>query len=112
MIKRAKLGLTILALGILLAACGGGQEAAPAQPPVEAPTAAPTMAPVAEPEVVEKEAPVAAETGTDLPAPTVEPTPAAPAPVDWLTTVTVEGDYYILGNPAAPVRLLDYSDFL
>ena len=107
-----KVGLTILALGILLTACGGGQEVAPAQPPVEAPTAAPTAAPVAEPEVVEKAAPVAVETVADPPAPTVEPTPAAPEPVDWLTTVTVDGDYYILGNPAAAVRLLDYSDFL
>ena len=31
---------------------------------------------------------------------------------DWLNTAAVEGDYYILGNPAAPVRLTDYSDFL
>ena len=32
--------------------------------------------------------------------------------IDWLSTVTVDGDYYILGNPNAPIRLIDYSDFL
>jgi hypothetical protein len=36
----------------------------------------------------------------------------ANAPTDWATTATLEGDYYVLGNPAAPVRLIDYSDFL
>lgn len=37
---------------------------------------------------------------------------AMPTAVDWLATVTIEGDYYILGNPNAPIRLIDYSDFL
>jgi hypothetical protein len=38
---------------------------------------------------------------------------AEPVPLpDWLTTVTVVGDYYILGNPDAPIRLVDYGDFL
>ena len=38
---------------------------------------------------------------------------AGDAPVtDWTDVVTVEGDYFIRGNPAAPVRLVDYSDFL
>lgn len=32
--------------------------------------------------------------------------------VDWLQVVTVEGDYYWLGNPNAAVRLIDFSDFL
>jgi hypothetical protein len=40
--------------------------------------------------------------------PTVLPT----VPVDWTETVTVEGDFYVLGNPAAPILLIDYSDFL
>ena len=108
-----KLGLTLaaLGLGILLAACGGGQEAAPAQAAV--PTQLPVeVQPVVEPEVVEKAEPVTVETVADQPAATVEPIAAAPEPVDWLTTVTVEGDYYVLGNPAASVRVLDYSDFL
>ena len=32
--------------------------------------------------------------------------------VDWLTTTTVEEERYILGNPNAPIRLIDFSDFL
>jgi len=117
-----KLGMTILALGILLTACGGGQEGAPAQaavptqPPVEvqpvAPTTAPTEAPVAEVTVVEKDESATPVVVVDLPTATPEPEGVAPASADWLTTVTVDGDYYVLGNPAAPVRLLDYSDFL
>jgi hypothetical protein len=31
---------------------------------------------------------------------------------DWSHTATVDGDLYVLGNPAAPIRLIDYSDFL
>jgi protein-disulfide isomerase len=31
--------------------------------------------------------------------------------VDWTTTASVDGDYYVLGNPQAPVRLTDFSDF-
>jgi hypothetical protein len=34
------------------------------------------------------------------------------AAVDWLRTASVEGGLYVLGNPAAPLRLTDYSDFL
>jgi hypothetical protein len=40
----------------------------------------------------------------------VEPPTATPG--DWANTASVEGDYYLLGNPAAPIRLVDYSDFL
>ncbi len=40
-----------------------------------------------------------------------EPT-ATTAPADWSTVATLEGDYVILGNPAAPIRLVDYSDFM
>ena len=41
------------------------------------------------------------------------PTPEAVAEaVDWTTTASVDGDYYVLGNPNAPIRLIDFSDFL
>jgi protein-disulfide isomerase len=40
----------------------------------------------------------------------VEPASAAPV-TDWTRVVTVEGDYFVLGNPAAPVRLVDFSNF-
>lgn len=52
----------------------------------------------------------------------LRPTPAAvqedPTPepvaetVDWTSTASIEGDYYVRGNPNAPIRLIDYSDFL
>jgi hypothetical protein len=35
-----------------------------------------------------------------------------PETSDWSHTATVDGDLYVLGNPAAPIRLIDYSDFL
>jgi PBP1b-binding outer membrane lipoprotein LpoB len=31
---------------------------------------------------------------------------------DWSHTASVDGDLYVLGNPAAPIRFIDYSDFL
>jgi protein-disulfide isomerase len=31
---------------------------------------------------------------------------------DWAVTATVDGDLYVLGNPDAPIRFIDYSDFL
>jgi hypothetical protein len=37
--------------------------------------------------------------------------PTATPPPNWLKSASIEGDYYLLGNPAAPVRLVDYSDF-
>lgn len=57
-------------------------------------------------------------------APALTPTPVAEAgePVatlspaqestDWTQVAGVEGDLYVLGNPDAPVRIIDYSDFL
>ncbi len=35
-----------------------------------------------------------------------------PESVDWLQVASKEGDLYVLGNPNAPIRLVDYSDFL
>ena len=32
--------------------------------------------------------------------------------VDWLQVAGKEGDLYVLGNPNAPIRMVDYSDFL
>jgi protein-disulfide isomerase len=37
---------------------------------------------------------------------------SATEPTNWLATVTVDGTSYILGNPKAPIRLVEYSDFL
>ena len=48
---------------------------------------------------------------------TITPTATAAAiegaeVVDWLQVAGKEGDLYVLGNPNAPIRLVDYSDFL
>lgn len=65
-----------------------------------------TQQPVTTPEIATA-APVLVP--TDTPSVAEE---ASQAPTDWLTTVTVEDGLYILGNPNAPIRLIDYSDFL
>ena len=67
--------------------------------PTDAPTEAPTAAPA---ELVEPTA-TPTETPTETP---------VPEPEDWRDTVTVEGDFFVRGNPAAPIRLVDYSDFM
>ncbi len=103
---RASLLLSMLALA-------GCTAARPESPPVAASVApAPTAS---------------AGTATGAPAPspptpTVVPEatiaqeePAAEAPdaqVAWADVATVDGDYYVRGNPAAPIRLIDFSDFL
>jgi hypothetical protein len=48
-------------------------------------------------------------TETSVPTPTLTPTPEP----DWLNTVGRTGDNRIyLGDPVAPVTLIDYSDFM
>ena len=44
-------------------------------------------------------------------APAVVETASAAPVTDWTQVVTAEGDYFVLGNPAAPVRLVDFSNF-
>ena len=45
--------------------------------------------------------------------PTVEPSPEPESEeTDWTQTAGIDGDYYVLGNPAAPIRLIDFSDFM
>ena len=66
--------------------------------------------PAATPEAVATEAAVSEEA---ILVPTVEPAPEPEIEVaDWTQTAGIDGDYYILGNPAAPVRLIDFSDFM
>lgn len=89
----------------LLTACGAPQ--APASAGSDTPSAIPPPTEVAAappPPPTDTPAPIATDT------PTVEPPTATPG--DWANTASVEGDYYLLGNPAAPIRLVDYSDFL
>lgn len=37
---------------------------------------------------------------------------APPDPPDWTQTFHVEGQYVVMGDPAAPVIIIDVSDFL
>lgn len=114
--KKAAVGLKswwiyicLLCLSILLlAGCGAEEAVAPtvsANPTVAVASATATMAPTIAP----------TEVATDAPA--VTPTVASVAvaedtSADWVNVASVEGDLYIRGNPNAPLRLLDYSDFL
>ncbi len=72
------------------------------------PTAAPAQAIIAP--ATQTARPSATATPTHTPSP--EPT-ATPTPVDWLKTVDrTEAQLITLGNPAAPVTMIDYSDFM
>jgi protein-disulfide isomerase len=62
-----------------------------------------------EPVAVEAVATEAAVSEEAILVPTVEPVVES---VDWTQTASIDGDYYILGNPAAPIRLVDFSDFM
>ena len=65
---------------------------------------------------------VVAAAPTPLPATPTMATTIAPPPkvlttavtsnTEWVDTVTVVGDFYLRGNPDAPIHLVDYSDFL
>lgn len=77
----------------------------------EADTSAETNLPTNTPEPTPTPIPTNTPVPTDTPVPTNTPDPT-PIP-DWLTVTgrTEEGLLY-LGNPQAPVRLIDYSDFM
>lgn len=102
---RASLLLSVLALA-------GCTAARPEPSPSVAATVA--SAPTAGPGT-ETEAP-ALPTPTAVPEATIaQEEPAAEAPdaqVVWVDVATVDGDYFVRGNPAAPIRLVDFSDFL
>lgn len=116
-LRRRTVVLCAACLMLWLTACAGQMPESPEDAPSSpaASTSASTEAPTSAVTATVEQSPA-----TDTPEeeavvllPTPTPTPGATAtPVDWLTTATVEGDYYVLGNPAAPIRLRDYSDFL
>lgn len=117
--------LAALALALLLmAGCGA--------PAAEQPAASENIAPVVVTEATATRQPTADPQPTAPPAPTdtPEPAPAAaeptataqpvaePAPTatpepepDWTQTATLVDGLYVRGNPNAPIRLIDYSDF-
>lgn len=94
------LGLSIL----FLAGCGAEEAVAPTV------SASPTLAVAATTASV---GPTAAPTEVAADAPTVASVMVAEdTSADWVNVASIEGDLYIRGNPNAPLRLLDYSDFL
>ena len=117
---------TLVALSLLSACAPALQESAQTESalperadeqPILTPTDTPvttsaTQAPEAEPEAesTEAESTEAESTGAEA---LLQPTeaPATEVP-DWTQVASVEGEFYILGNPAAPVRLVDFSDFM
>lgn len=104
-----------VAAGIILAACGPVSAPVPVEagdtaPMAEATQALPTDAPTAAP--AQEEAVVLVPTPTAAAESPTESSTGPAAVTDWTDVVTVEGDYFVRGNPAAPVRLIDYSDFL
>ena len=112
---------TLVALSLLSACAPALQESAQTESalperadeqPILTPTDTPvttsaTQAPETEPEAESTEA---ESTGAEA---LLQPTeaPATEVP-DWTQVASVEGEFYILGNPAAPVRLVDFSDFM
>ncbi len=125
---RRNLAFVLMLLTALAPACGGaaGSELAePVRAAIIFVTPSPTAQLTATPEATSTNAPVATATpvvlteATDLPAApppltaTPEPTPTATPEPDWLNTVGRTDDNLVyLGNPDAPVTLIDYSDFL
>ncbi len=98
----------LLAVVLLLAACG--RSATPTADVAATATTAPAAV------IVATTAPLTTTTETmatgEITTGAVTTATVPGQTADWLNTASVEGDYYILGNPAAPVRLTDYSDFL
>lgn len=92
-----------------IAGCSASATPVPVSDLVSVPTTVPT---VAEPLSSPTADMAAAGTPSAAPNPTVNSKTATPAIVNWTQTASVDGDFYILGNPAAPIRLVDYSDFL
>lgn len=118
--RRAACAWLLLCVGVMAAACADRPQTA--APELAAPTeavvaeAAPTSTPTpvaASPADADRasEAQAAAETPPEAETDSVTEA-AAPAARDWTQFVAVEGNYYLLGNPEAPVLILDVSDFL
>ena len=64
-----------------------------------------------QPALTQSSAPKAQAIATTAPTATTAAIEGAEV-VDWLQVAGKEGDLYVLGNPNAPIRLIDYSDFL
>jgi hypothetical protein len=92
----------------LLTACGAAPRASAPSAAVAQPT---EVTAASAPPATDTPAPQATATSTAAPVAVATKPPTAVL-MDWANTAGIEGDYYVLGNPAAPIRLVDYSDFL
>ncbi|HXV43490.1 MAG TPA: hypothetical protein VEC96_10555 [Anaerolineae bacterium] len=108
--------LMLVLCWLILAACHSSAKSEADIAPVSAllvlptVTAAPTAAPATPTRAPVTKTPLSKPTPTRTPSP--EPTPT-PTPVDWLNNVGRTADNLMyLGNPNAPVTVIDYSDFL
>ena len=108
---------------MLLTACGGSTATTGAQAVPPSPTATGTATAASEP--APTQTPIeAVATSTSTPPPTEAPATEAPPPAEneemaaikttnWLEVEgKTEDGYTYLGNPDAPVTMIDYSDFL
>ena len=93
--------------------------ASPTSPPTDTPVPTFTPTPVVEPTAVLTDTSLPTATPSPEPTlpptdtPTPEPTATSTPEPDWLNSVgRTEHNLVYLGNPAAPVTLIDYSDFL
>lgn len=116
MVQGGRLACQIVGLALvslLVAGCGSATPEA-TQPATSAPLDMPTAEPTEATETVAQSAQpvIVLPTPTDTPLHTATEIALATAPTSWSEVATVEGDYYVLGNPAAPIRLVDFSDFL
>ena len=111
------LSTVLLACLLLVTACGA---AAPEQPaavenaaPVVVREATATPLPTDTPAPVDPTATSAPVEPTATPQPVAQPAPTnTPEPEPgWTQTASLVDGLYVRGNPNAPIRLLDYSDF-
>jgi hypothetical protein len=116
----------MIGLILILTACGSRSQPEVAQQPAESVPAQIESADMTEAAVATEHAPVSASTeegsegaqdvdaerqpAADATAPNEEQ--SAQAEQDWTAVASLEDELYVLGNPDAPIRLIDYSDFL
>lgn len=84
---------------------GANQSAAPVAPAQATPAPLATAAPA--PTDTPESAPESVAAATEQPTPADTPEPAP----DWTQTASLVDGLYVLGNPNAAIRAIDYSDF-
>ncbi|MCX6045331.1 MAG: Rcas_1661 family thioredoxin-like (seleno)lipoprotein [Chloroflexi bacterium] len=62
--------------------------------------------------VLQQDQSTATSVPTPQPASTLPVTTTIASNTDWMNTVSVDGDFYVRGNPKATIRVIDYSDFI